>query len=94
MKFDWDEAKNNANQRKHNISFQKAYPAFLDPYGIILADPSHSIEEERSLLLGFNNKHLVVISFTKRGDFIRIISCRKATRKERRVYERNRHATR
>ena len=72
--FEWDDAKNDVNQSKHDISFE---------------DPDHSIEEERFLFLGFSLKlKVLVVCHCYRSDdsIIRIISARKATKKERKVY--------
>lgn len=86
--FEWDPAKNEANRRKHGVSFREAIPAFMDPLSITVPDPDHSVEEERLLLLGENQEgQLLVVSHTDRRDRIRIISVRKADRRERREYE-------
>lgn len=62
--------------------------AFMDPFSITIPDPDHSLEEERFLLLGENHKgQLLVVSHTDRQDRIRLISVRKADRRERREYE-------
>ncbi len=84
--FEWDEAKDISNQDKHGVSFVEASEAFLDPFNLTIADPDHSIEEERFLLLGFARGKILVVSFTERKDAIRIISCRKANSKERELY--------
>ena len=85
--FEWDDEKDLSNQAKHGVSFTEASEAFFDPFNITLADPGHSVEEERFLLLGFAKGKVLVISFTEREDAIRIISSRKANLKERRLYE-------
>jgi len=51
MTFEWDENKNKQNTKKHNISFEEAQYAFLDPKKIILEDKKHSIDEERFFVL-------------------------------------------
>jgi uncharacterized protein len=75
---------------KHGVSFQEATTAFKDPLSLTIDDPLHSSDEERLVLVGisYNNKLLVVVH-TERGDHIRIISARKATKKERIEYESN-----
>jgi len=84
--FEWDAEKDAANREKHGVSFSEASEAFLDPFNLTIADPDHSLDEARFLLLGFAKGNVVVVSFTERNDAIRIISCRRATRKERRLY--------
>lgn len=84
--FEWDDEKDAANKEKHGISFSEASEAFFDPFNVTIADPDHSVDEERFLLLGFARGNVLVISFTERNDAIRIISCRKANRKEGRLY--------
>ena len=87
--FEWDEGKDAVNQKKHGVSFQKASEAFFDPFNLTIADPDHSTEEARLILLGFTTSKLLVVSFTERRDAIRIISCREANSKERKLYERS-----
>jgi uncharacterized DUF497 family protein len=59
-----------------------------DPLALEAPDPDHSMQEERSLLVGRSSRQrLLVVAFTERGDSIRIISAREATRHERRIYE-------
>ena len=86
--FEWDAAKAAANLKKHGVSFEDATSVFGDPLALNIADPSHSEEEERFLLLGLSNKHrLLVVAYAERGDRTRLISARPATRRERHVYE-------
>ena len=88
MTFEWDTRKATLNLRKHGISFDEASTAFGDLRSITIRDPYHSIEEERSLLLGRSFRgRLVVVVHTEMADRIRMISARKATRAERRKYE-------
>ena len=89
LRFEWDPAKDRANQRKHGISFDEARTAFMDEYGRLMHDPDHSDAEDRFVLLGFSiARRLLVTCHSYRGDdeVIRIISARKATRKERATY--------
>jgi len=77
-----------ANLKKHKVSFDKAATVFSDPFSITISDPDHSIDEERYIDIGTSDKgQVLVVSYTERGMKIRIISCRKATRTERRRYE-------
>jgi uncharacterized DUF497 family protein len=83
--FSWDDRKNNANQKKHGVSFEEAQTVFFDENSIEYDDPDHSEEEDRYLMLGFSYHLRVLVvsySFRKNGQEIRIISARKATKKE------------
>ena len=87
--FTWDEQKNEINIRKHGVSFSEAATVFYDPTAIVFDDPEHSQEEDRFLIIGFSqNERLCIVSHCYRGEdeIIRIISARKATAKERKVY--------
>lgn len=88
LRFEWDEGKDLANQRMHGISFAQAVTVFFDEHGLLLADPAHSGEEDRFVLLGLSAElHTLVVCHCYRGgDVIRIISARKATRRERATY--------
>lgn len=86
--FEWDPAQDEAHRRKHGVSFREAISAFMDPLSVTITDPDHSIEEDRFLPLGENHRgQLLVVSHTDRQDRIRIISVRKADRRERKEYE-------
>ena len=88
IKFEWDENKNKVNIIKHGISFEEATTVFSDEESIIIVDERHSNEEERFLLIGFSYKFnlLVVCHCYRENDCIRIISARKATKKESKTY--------
>lgn len=89
--FEWDEAKNKANIKKHGISFEEAESVFYDEYALFKADPDHSENEDRFLLLGLSAKLrllLVCHCFEVDDGLIRVISCRKASRKEKPLYRR------
>lgn len=84
--FEWDSIKDAANRKKHGISFELAIEAFADPQGVYLADRLHSIGEERMQYVGqIGGDILVLIVFTERAA-IRIISARKASKKEQKIY--------
>lgn len=86
--FEWDRRKAESNLRKHGISFDEASMVFGDPLGLLMPDPDHSQEEDRYVLLGVSNqRRLLVVSFAERSPRTRLISARRATRKERRRYE-------
>lgn len=90
LHFEWDDAKAKVNLRKHGVSFEDAKSVFLDDSAKLIPDPDHSIEEERFVLLGYSSslKLLVVCHcYRAEGRAIRIISARKATRKEALIYE-------
>ncbi len=87
--FEWDDAKNAENKRKHGISFEEAQAVFFDENAIEFDDPDHSVHEERFILLGLcqSLKVLVVCHCYRRDEsIIRIFSARKATKKEQGVY--------
>ena len=88
--FEWDEAKEKANRRKHaTIGFKEAETVFYDSHSITIADPDHSIEEKRFIDIGVSDKNrLLVVVYTERGNRIRIITVRKATGNEHKKYER------
>ncbi len=88
LRFEWDPEKAAGNLAKHGVSFEEAATAFGDPLGRIVDDPRHSTEEPRYVLLGLSGRqHLIAVMFTERAGAIRVISARKATRRERREYE-------
>jgi len=88
MEFEWDPVKAASNEEKHGVSFDEAATAFGDPFSLTIADPDHSDDEERFILLGESFvARLVVVVHTERDERIRIISTRLATRNERRSYE-------
>ena len=88
LRFTWDPRKAAANLRKHRVSFGEAASAFEDPLSVTIPDPLHSDSEERFVLIGVSrNQYLVVVAHVERGDVIRIISARIASRAERRTYE-------
>jgi uncharacterized protein len=86
--FEWDEEKAEENLKKHGVDFNEAKTVFNDPLAITICDPDHSIDEERYIDIGFSSKgRLIVVSYTERGNNIRIISSRKSLKKERENYE-------
>ena len=88
MGFEWDADKAAENVRKHGVSFDEAVTAFGDPLSILLADPDHSIGEERYLVMGRSTQNrLLVVAFAERPPRTRLISARLATRRERLDHE-------
>ena len=91
FRIEWYEAKNAANRKNHGISFEEATTVFADEHALLLADPDHSAEEDRFILMGFSYslRMLVVCHCYRREEHvIRIISARKATRSETDSYTR------
>ena len=89
LRFTWDKSKSKANQKKHGISFEEAQTVFFDENAIEFFDPDHSQSEDRFLLLGLRSSlRIVAVShcYRKNESLIRIISARKATKKEQKVY--------
>ncbi len=89
LRIEWDAAKNRENTRKHKVSFEEAATVFYDERALFLADPDHSGDEERFVLLGLSTtlRLLVVCHCYRAGDeVIRIISARKAAKPEAAVY--------
>ena len=88
--FEWDPNKAKKNMGIHGISFDEASTAFKDALSLTIHDPLHSDEEDRFTLVGNSAKdRILVVVYAERGDKIRIISARKATKKERVQYEEN-----
>lgn len=89
LKFEWDEHKNQINQRKHGVTFEEAATVFYDDEAMVVDDPDHSETEERFVILGLSNRaNLLVVCHCCRESetVIRIISARKATRTEAKFY--------
>ncbi len=88
MIYEWDPKKAKANLRTHGVSFDEAAGVFLDPLAVTFPDPDHSGEEFREITIGRSaSQRVVFLSHTRRGDRTRLISARKATRRERKQYE-------
>jgi len=88
MKIGWDEKKARLNLRKHKVSFQEAATALRDSIAVTSADPDHSVGEFRYITFGVSERgRLLVVSHTERGDTLRIISARVASKGERKIYE-------
>lgn len=87
--FIWDERKNRQNQKKHGVSFEEAQSVFFDDAAREFFDPDHSEDEERFLLVGRSYRLRVLLichCFRESKGVVRIISARRATKKERAVY--------
>ena len=89
LRFEWDDAKNRANQQKHRVSFEEARTVFYDEEAVEFYDNEHAEWEDRFLLLGLSGGlRVLTVCHCHRegGDVIRIISARKATATERKLY--------
>lgn len=84
--FQWDDAKAAENITRHGVSFAMARAAFGDPFGTEWIDERADYGEERFILLGMVETHLLYVAYTLRGDAIRIISARAAEPFEARIY--------
>ena len=88
MQFEWDAQKAAENLAKHGVSFDEASTVFGDPFAGTILDPRHSEDEIRLVTIGLSTtQRLTVVAHTDREDRIRIISARRATRRERKNYE-------
>ena len=89
LRFEWHSTKSAVNAKKHGISFEEAKSVFSDENAKLIADPDHSNDEDRFLLLGISVRlRTLVVCHCYRGDdnIIRIISARKATTSESKKY--------
>ncbi len=88
LTFEWDKEKAKENLRRHKVSFEEAKTIFNDPFLLTFPDPDHSEGEERYLNIGQSaTGTTLIVIHTERQSRIRLISCRKATKKERKSYE-------
>lgn len=87
LQFTWDERKAVRNVEKHQVGFEEAKTIFDDPMFISFIDDEHSLDEERYITIGFSDLgRLLMVAHTEREGQIRIISARKATRREEQYY--------
>jgi len=90
VRFSWDRQKDLSNRAKHRISFDEAASVFFDDHARLIADPDHSANEDRFVLLGLSYAMrllIVVHVYQDNDEIIRIISARKATKSESQNYE-------
>jgi len=88
FEFEWDDIKAANNLEKHGVSFEEGATIFNDPKIATILDPDRSVDEERYVSIGVSaQKALLVVIHTYREERIRLISCRKATKSERKSYE-------
>jgi uncharacterized protein len=87
MRFIWDKEKAQQNEKKHKVTFDEAATVWTDPLALIADDPEHSLNEHRQMIIGESFRYrLLVVAYTERGETIRIISARSATKRERNFY--------
>ena len=87
--FEWDEDKSGSNIRRHGVSFEEAQTVFLDEKALRFFDPDHSQDEDRFIMLGMSFRLRVLVvchCFRKSDTVIRIISARKADKREATAY--------
>jgi uncharacterized DUF497 family protein len=87
LEFEWDDAKARANARKHAVTFERARSAFADSRAVAVLDDREDYGEERFILLGMAEETLLFVAYTERGERVRIISARRATRHEQTIYK-------
>ena len=88
LTFEWDEVKAKENLKKHGVNFEEGKTIFNDSFLFTFPDIEHSVNEERYINIGLSaNGRILIVIHTERQEKIRIISCRKATARERRFYE-------
>jgi hypothetical protein len=90
IQFEWDEKKNRSNRKKHDVWFEEARQIFNDPAALRYFDEHHSIAEDRYILLGMSaSQRILLVVYCERSTptIIRIISARKATKREIAIYE-------
>jgi uncharacterized DUF497 family protein len=86
--FEWDEKKAKINFQKHGVTFEEATTVLQDGLSLTMNDIVHSTDEERFIDIGLSsNGHILIVTYTERGNNIRIINCRKATTAEKKAYE-------
>jgi uncharacterized DUF497 family protein len=90
VEFEWDEEKARRNREKHGVSFEEAMAVFRDPFALDFLDLRHDYAEERTITVGLSSKGVLMVVSTERGERIRLISARRATKEEARAYADNR----
>jgi uncharacterized DUF497 family protein len=88
VEFEWDDDKAAVNLADHQVSFEEAKTVFNDPLYVDFYDPDHSYDEQRYLIVGESRQgRLLIVSYTERGDSVRLISAREVTASESKAYE-------
>lgn len=89
IRFEWDQSKATANLKKHGVSFEEAQSVFYDEFAVQFYDHEHSSAEDRFIMLGMSaSARILVVCHCERasGGLVRVISARKATRRESAFY--------
>lgn len=91
--FEWDDKKDQANREKHGVSFPEILPIFetMEAEGLLIEDKRHDYGESRFILLCPFRGKIYHVTFTRRGEIIRLISARRANQRETRAYEQRKH---
>ena len=88
MEFEWDPKKADHNLKKHRVDFAEATTVFADPLSITYPDPDHYLYEDRYIVIGLSARNrLLIVAHADREEVTRIISARKVTNRERKLYE-------
>lgn len=88
MIYEWDPKKARRNLEDHGVAFEEAATVFRDPLAVTYRDPDHSDDEDREITIGYStDERLLFVSHCLRGEHTRLISARKATRRERNQHE-------
>ena len=89
MRFEWDDLKAFGNLEKHGVSFGEATEVFYDPNALEGYDLDHSISEDRFFIIGLSSRRLLNVVYAEvQGDLVRIVSARRAAKREQELYER------
>ena len=86
LKFEWNKSKAKDNYAKHRVSFELAKKVFKDPFAVEFLDDRQDYGEERFVIIGMVDGHILYVAYTERKDVIRIISARRATKHEQETY--------
>ncbi len=86
LRFTWDKPKAKNNYAKHGVSFDLARGVFKDPFAVEFLDDRQHYGEERLVIIGMVDGHLLYVAYTERNEVIRIISARRATKHEQEAY--------
>jgi len=86
LKFEWNESKAKDNFERHGVTFDLATEVFKDPFAVEFLDDRQDYGEERFVIIGLVATHLLYVAYSERRDAIRIISARRATKREQETY--------
>lgn len=89
LEFEWDDEKDRRNRAKHGLSFEEAKAVFRDPFALELIDTRFDYGEERFITIGMGARGVLTVVNTQRGERVRLISARRATKEEALAYAEN-----